>query len=316
MSITTGDSKKIESGDLSSSIENSKSVEVCSKGASLWENTLMAQFIGRRPNFSYFQKGFGGGPWHIQNQPIVLRKWEKGMEHLHFDMTKIPLWLHLGNVPLELFNQEGLCYVASALGEPLYMDRVTASRERFAYAKVCVEVEATDTIPISIEILMPEGNIVIVTVEIPWMPSKCQHCKIFGHSDKFCTKHAKKTKQVWRQVFKPTAQQDTVTVEIEKFAVNSGDTTLKIGQHKEKGVVFTPVEKGYSQNRFAILTEADNKQSVEKEVPVASERTEVLIDISNKSVVQSMNEAVSQDKRKVNLGAEFEESSGVKSKSY
>ena len=67
------------------------------------------------------------GPWHIQNQPLIVRKWEPGLASLEFDMAKLPIWIHLGKVPLELFTQKGLSYIASAIGSPLYMDRITAS---------------------------------------------------------------------------------------------------------------------------------------------------------------------------------------------
>ena len=82
--------------------------EVIEEGEAQWKNTVVAQFIGRPPNFSLFQKlvnvlwGADGkvvirsvgvnlfiiqfsnattrdkvleeGPWHIQNKPLVIRK--------------------------------------------------------------------------------------------------------------------------------------------------------------------------------------------------------------------------------------------------
>ncbi|PPD72683.1 hypothetical protein GOBAR_DD30417 [Gossypium barbadense] len=37
-------------------------------------------------------------------------------------MDRLPVWIHLKHVPLELFTRGGLSYIASALGNPLYMD--------------------------------------------------------------------------------------------------------------------------------------------------------------------------------------------------
>ena len=41
-------------------------------------------------------------------------------------MERLPIWVHLGNVPLELFTLDGLSYIANAIGNPLYMDKCTA----------------------------------------------------------------------------------------------------------------------------------------------------------------------------------------------
>ena len=57
---------------------------------------------------------------------------------IEFNMEKLPVWIHLDNVPLKLFNQKGLSYNASAIGNPLYMDRITAGQQRLAFAKAFV----------------------------------------------------------------------------------------------------------------------------------------------------------------------------------
>ena len=90
----------------------------------------------------------------------------------------------MSNVPLELFSQKGISYIASALGNPLYMDTITAKQQRLAYAKVCVEMEASMDIPSNIEVELQDCKLVIVHVKIPWMPTKCSKCGIFGHGDK------------------------------------------------------------------------------------------------------------------------------------
>ena len=102
------------------------------------------------------------------------------MQSLEFNMTKLPVWIQLGNVPLELFLQKGISYITSVLGNPLYMDNITANQQQLAYAKACVEIEATLEIPCSIEVELKYG--------IPWLPAKCSHCCIFGYRDKTCPK--------------------------------------------------------------------------------------------------------------------------------
>ncbi|XVE50375.1 hypothetical protein DITRI_Ditri01bG0157700 [Diplodiscus trichospermus] len=98
-------------------------------------------FIIKFPNSEACDRVLERGPWHIQNRPLIVRKWELGLTMLQFHMSKIPIWIQLGNVPLELFTQRGLSYIASAVGRPLYMDRITASQQRLAYAKVCLQID-------------------------------------------------------------------------------------------------------------------------------------------------------------------------------
>ncbi|XVE74386.1 hypothetical protein DITRI_Ditri12bG0012800 [Diplodiscus trichospermus] len=194
--------------------------KIFAEGEGLWKNVVVAQFIGQTPNFSLFQRlvrvmwNFGGeleisptgsnlfiiqftsldardrvleqGPWHIQNKPLIVRKWEPSMSSLDFDLAKIPIWIHLRNVPLELFTRSGLSYIASAVGIPLYMDRITTSYQRLAYAKVCVEIEVSSKIPSSIEVRMKDGSPISISVEVPWHPQRCTNCSLFGHSPNTC----------------------------------------------------------------------------------------------------------------------------------
>ncbi|KAK8707696.1 hypothetical protein V6N13_058749 [Hibiscus sabdariffa] len=120
------------------------------------------------------------------------------MEKLDFDLVRIPVWVQL-NVPLELYAKIGLSYIASALGSSLYMDSVTANRERFEYAKVCVEIEACATIPQFIDVLLRDGRVHPVQVVVPWLLSSCSKCKVFGHSVKICSGKDTKVVQVWKQ---------------------------------------------------------------------------------------------------------------------
>lgn len=136
----------------------------------------MVQFVGQISNFSTFQRmlkiqwrKFGdfsnisagsnlfvvqtasvdvrdqileGGPWYVHGQPLIVRKWEPRMSSLDFKLDSIPVWIHLSNIPLEMFNQKGIGYLASAVGTPLFMDKFTAKKQRLAFARVRVEVDA------------------------------------------------------------------------------------------------------------------------------------------------------------------------------
>ncbi|KAK8685730.1 hypothetical protein V6N13_124766 [Hibiscus sabdariffa] len=131
---------------------------------------------------------FDNGPWHFQNKLVILQKWEPNLKSLNFNLRKLPIWIHLLNIPLELFTGVGLSYTSSALGYPLYMDSVTSSKSRLAFAKVCVEVDADRILPRTLSVQLRDGSIASIGVFVLWMPCRCFHCKTFAHYDKMCPK--------------------------------------------------------------------------------------------------------------------------------
>ncbi|PPR95488.1 hypothetical protein GOBAR_AA25196 [Gossypium barbadense] len=137
------------------------------------------------------------GPWHIQNKPVIVRKWEPGKKRLDFDLHKLPVRVHLSHIPLELYTGIGLSYVASAIGVPLYMYTITVGQSRLAYAKVCVEIDANQINPRTIDIVFKDDSTGTVWVEVPWMPQRCSKCSIFGYVDKGCPKKLKEINKVW-----------------------------------------------------------------------------------------------------------------------
>ncbi|KAK5820342.1 hypothetical protein PVK06_025389 [Gossypium arboreum] len=109
-------------------------------------------------------------PWLFGNGNQIF----KGLD---FSMNQIPVWGHLSNIPLELFTSKGLSYIASALGNPLYM-----------YAKVCFEMNANLVVPRFVEVELQDGSVAFIIVEMPWMPHRCLQCNVFGLLTSFAQK--------------------------------------------------------------------------------------------------------------------------------
>ncbi|XVF68220.1 hypothetical protein PTKIN_Ptkin10aG0187500 [Pterospermum kingtungense] len=143
------------------------SIELLDEGEKNYEAALIAQFVD-------CDRILEGGPWHIQNHPLILRKWKAELEILDFSMDRLPIWFELHNVPLELFNQKGISYIASAIGNPLYTDKFTALQQRLVFAKVCVKVEACAKIPKEIEVVMRSGKVMKKksVQQQQWVPKK------------------------------------------------------------------------------------------------------------------------------------------------
>ncbi|KAK8605579.1 hypothetical protein V6N13_102357 [Hibiscus sabdariffa] len=127
------------------------------------------------------------------------------------------VWVQLYNVPLELYTRRGLSCITSAIGIPLYMDTITASRGRLEYAKVCIEVKAGAKIPKTIDIQLRDGVVSFVRVNVPWMPQSCANCNSFGHLTKVCVEGAK-PHQEWR--VKASAPGEGKEVDVQERVMN------------------------------------------------------------------------------------------------
>lgn len=53
---------------------------------------------------------------------------------------------------------EGLSYVASAVGKPLYADKMTETCKGLSYAKICVEVDADLVLPEAFDVALANGT--------------------------------------------------------------------------------------------------------------------------------------------------------------
>nr|GEW10321.1 hypothetical protein [Tanacetum cinerariifolium] len=67
------------------------------------------------------------GPWFIQSNPLILKKWHPGENLLKEDVRTVSVWVKLHGVPVIAFNDDGLSVIATKLGTPLMLDSYTAN---------------------------------------------------------------------------------------------------------------------------------------------------------------------------------------------
>ncbi|KAF7154821.1 hypothetical protein RHSIM_Rhsim01G0009400 [Rhododendron simsii] len=113
-----------------------------------------------------FRNVIEAGPWHFGGRLLVLKQWHPHICLKKELVSKIPIWVQLYNVPLELWTAPGLSYVASAIGRPLYADCMTETCKRLNYAKVCVEVDVDSELLDSFDVDVGP-NAIIAAVDIP-----------------------------------------------------------------------------------------------------------------------------------------------------
>ncbi|KAG5557275.1 hypothetical protein RHGRI_007517 [Rhododendron griersonianum] len=80
------------------------------------------------------------GSWHFGGRLMVLQQWSPDLEFEKEGLNRLPIWVQLHDVPLQLWTAPGLSYIASSVVRPLYADGMTETGKRISYAKICVEV--------------------------------------------------------------------------------------------------------------------------------------------------------------------------------
>ena len=108
------------------------------------------------------------------------------MEMLNNQITSIPIWVKFFNIRLEYWTVTSLGYIASAVGIPLHLDTPTENHSRLSFARICIEVDVNCEFPKSALLDLGNGKYSNLRIEYPWVPQKCSHCKIFGHSRLKC----------------------------------------------------------------------------------------------------------------------------------
>ncbi|GKA71267.1 protein LAZ1, partial [Tanacetum coccineum] len=117
-----------------------------------FENTLYDYFI---------EAVLDGGPWMIHNSPIILKKWSMGTSLLKEELTQIPIWVKLHDVPLQVFKDDGISLIASYLGKPIMLDSYTSlmckdSWGRSSFARCLIEINLAVDFKESITIGIPD----------------------------------------------------------------------------------------------------------------------------------------------------------------
>ena len=85
--------------------------------------------------------------WNLAGIPVVMSKWSPFVEEDQPEEKSMPLWVHLKNVPIDMFSWQGLSFVASPLGTPVRLHPETVQCLNIEVAKIFVNVDLTKDLP-------------------------------------------------------------------------------------------------------------------------------------------------------------------------
>ncbi|GAA0186954.1 hypothetical protein LIER_34242 [Lithospermum erythrorhizon] len=120
-----------------------------------------------------------------------------------------PVWIRIEGLPLYLFEDNSLCSISNAIGNPLRIDPRNIDRAILSSARICVELDVSkpciDSIWISIidEVIKESIDGFWVKVLYDIVPLYCTACSHIGHGRDYCKLSAAD------QVFDNLPQTDT-----------------------------------------------------------------------------------------------------------
>ncbi|KAF6153373.1 hypothetical protein GIB67_003563 [Kingdonia uniflora] len=126
------------------------------------------------------------GSFHLASRMLIIRPWRHFIEFEPTEVSSIPIWVILKDVPDQFMNDEGIGLIASIVGKPLCLDRASEERKHKSIIRVCVEVEVSGLLPRSLPLFIDEKFTINVITEYNWVPVKCIDCNVFGHSPMTC----------------------------------------------------------------------------------------------------------------------------------
>lgn len=93
------------------------------------------------------QRILTGGPYKFFDHYLAVQPWEPNFQPVKAKMPKTAVWIHLESEPMEKFTGPILRYLANTRGKPIKIDYNTMLASRGRFARVCVEMDLSQTLP-------------------------------------------------------------------------------------------------------------------------------------------------------------------------
>ncbi|XP_062118682.1 uncharacterized protein LOC133832339 [Humulus lupulus] len=178
------------------------------------------------------------GVIHFDKKPVILRPWSSDVETIR-SVKSVLVWIRLPGLGLQYWGVNCMSALVSTIGTPIVVDKVTKARTMIKFARILVDMEIAEHIPMHIHYLNERGQILEQAIEYEWLPTKCTNCKKLGHTTAVC----KHSPTVIKKNSEPSIQPNPVTT-----IVNEPDAA-------------TPISRNQSQQETTGVTKQGGTQS-------------------------------------------------------
>jgi len=146
------------------------------------------------------------GVYFFDNKPFLVKPWNEEMDINTESSVRLPVWVRFHELDIKYWGSESLSKIGSVLGVPIKTDKYTRDKSFLTYARLLIEMQLHDSFPDFIEFVEEHNVVVRQKMEYEWKPTKCNYCKMFGHTEEECRK-----KPLPRTELRPILRQDPPT---------------------------------------------------------------------------------------------------------
>ncbi|VFQ84960.1 unnamed protein product [Cuscuta campestris] len=213
--------------------------------------------------------------YFMDNKPVYVQEWYPGCKVNIMERKDIPIWVQFPDLEMKYWSLTGLSRLGSTIGQPVRRDGATASRKKWAYARIQVEVQINQKFPDQINFINEDGRVITQNVIYEWTPTICSHYNRIGHVMEKCRKksetkgeHINRRKMAWRPKVIPQKndaihEEEPISEEENKKADHDStpiNKETKNTEELENNEGFTEVHKKKAARRVSL--EGDSQISM------------------------------------------------------
>jgi len=159
------------------------------------KGVFMVRFANLQDKLAVVTKGC----YHFDRKPLLVKGWNPDMDLQTETITSLPLWIQLPNLDIKYWGTRSLSEIGSILGIPLKTDKFTKERSYLHYARLLIDMPISGPFPAYVEFFNDAEVLIRQEVVYEWLPTKCDHCSMFGHTGDVC-RHKVTARREWRPV--------------------------------------------------------------------------------------------------------------------
>ena len=122
----------------------------------------------------------------FDKKPFVVKSWSNNISYEKEHISTIPIWVRFTKLVIHYRGERCLTLIARMLGSVVRTDNATKNKDRMQFARVLVELSIDGEFYDTISFTNEDDELMTITVEYDWKPSKCSKCKQKGHVEDAC----------------------------------------------------------------------------------------------------------------------------------
>mgnify|MGYP001070461423 CR=1 FL=1 len=171
------------------------------------KGVFLVRFSHQEDKIQVEKRGF----YFFDSKPMLVKGWNPNMDLHSESIRSLPLWIQLPSLDIKYWGIESLSKIGSILGVPIKTDKITKERQAIRYARLLVEMPIEGPFPDHVDFFNEDGVLIRQQISYEWIPNKCTHCAMLGHTEDVCKKRKEVVRTEWRKKAQTTLSPPRVT---------------------------------------------------------------------------------------------------------